>query len=180
MIPLANPAFAEAGALPGEARGWTFRSRVRGQQIAPFGPAPAQAWEGFERWSLHWSRLTDVTVVLAFFDARAEGLEDFEEGWANTVYLYEMPPAQLALLSGAPESWESGWRNDTYARDWSGLTASTASFGGAPRESFEVQWRGNENFIATWAGVTASVASFDPRAQPLEDFENGWTRAKTV
>ena len=127
--------------------------------------------------------IDDVVVVLAFFDSALKGYEEFESGWANVVYLYDLPPAQLvtATFDGlAAEECETGWSNVPYAREWADLTAATGVFDGEPREDFEDQWRSNQLYAWTWAAVTSSAALFDAGAQAVEDFNNGWTSMTTL
>ena len=92
---LLNPSFEDEGALPGEAEHWTLTAVTGLEVLAGFGAAPEDAWEDFERWFALLASLDDVTVVLAFFDSALKGYEEFDSGWANAVYLYELPPAQL-------------------------------------------------------------------------------------
>ncbi len=123
---LLNPSFEDEGALPSEADHWTLTAVTSLEVLAGFGTAPEDAWEDLERWFTLLASLDDVTVVLAFFDTVAEGHEDFEEGWANAVYLHELPPAQLvtcAFGGGAVEDCETGWSNVPYLRNWALVTA---------------------------------------------------------
>lgn len=180
---LENPSFEDAGSSPGEAAHWTLTAVTSLEVLAGFGGDPEEGWEDFERWSTLLASLDDVTVVLAFFDSALKGYEEFESGWANLVYLYELPPAQLvacAFGGGAVEDCGTGWNNEPYLRDWAVVTAATGVFDGEPREDFEDQWRENESFASTWAAVTASAALFDAGAQPVEDFNNGWTTITTL
>jgi len=139
-MPLLNPSFEDAGTLPGEAAHWTLTAVTSLEAIAGFGASPEEAYEGFERWHVHLASLEDVPLVLAFFDADIEGHEDFDDGWANAVYLRELPPGQLATCAfggGAVEDCETGWSNLPYWRDWAVVTSATGVFGsGEPREAF--------------------------------------------
>jgi len=180
---LLNPSFEDEGALPGEAEHWTLAAVTSREVLAGFGTSPEDAWEDFERWFTLFASLADVTVVLAFFDSALKGFEEFESGWANAVFLYELPPAQLvtcAFGGGAVEDCEAGWSNVPYLRDWALVTASTGIFDGEPREDFEDQWRSNQSYAWTWAAVTSSTALFDAGAQAVEDFNNGWTNMTTL
>lgn len=177
-----NPSFEDAGALPGEAEHWALSAVTSLEEIAGFGTAPEEAWEDFERWFDLLDSIEDVVVVLAFFDSALKGYEEFESGWANVVYLYDLPPAQLvtATFDGlAAEECETGWSNVPYAREWADVTAATGVFDGDPSEDFEDQWRSNQLYAWTWAAVTSSTAMFDAGAQAVEDFNNGWTPATT-
>ena len=181
-MPVLNPSFEDAGALPGEAEHWTLSAVTSLEEIAGFGTALEEAWEDFERWFELLDSIDDVVVVLAFFDSALKGYEEFESGWANVVYLYDLPPAQLvtATFDGlAAEECETGWSNVPYAREWADVTAATGVFDGEPREDFEDQWRSNQLYAWTWAAVTSSTAMFDAGAQAVEDFNNGWTPATT-
>ncbi|MBX3249394.1 MAG: hypothetical protein KF901_19615 [Myxococcales bacterium] len=180
---LLNPSFEDAGALPGEAEHWTLTAVTSLEVLAGFGVAPEDGWEDFERWYARLASLDDVTVVLAFFDSALKGFEEFESGWANVVYLYELPPAQLVTATfdgNAAEDCETGWSNVPYARDWADVASATGVFDGEPREDFEDEWRGNQSYAWTWAAVTASAAMFDAGTQAVEDFENAWTHASTL
>ena len=179
---LLNPGFETAGAQPWLANGWTLSAVTSLEEIAGFG-VPEEAWEGFERWHTLRASLADVTAVLAFFGSALVGHEQFEAGWANTVYLRELPPAQLVTGSfgGRPvEDCESDWSNAPYAREWAAVSASAGVFAGVPVEPFEQRWRGNEAYVRTWAAVVSSAATFDAGAQAVEDFENAWTHAATL
>ena len=80
-----------------------------------------------------------------------KGYEKFDSGWANAVYLYELPPAQLvacAFGAGAVEDCETGWSNVPYLRDW--------------------------------ALVTGATGVFDGGVQAVEDFNNAWTNMTTL
>ena len=94
-----NPSFEDAGALPGEAEHWALSAVTSLEEIAGFGTAPEEAWEDFERWFELLDSIDDVVVVLAFFDSALKGYEEFESGWANVVYLYDLPPAQLVTAT---------------------------------------------------------------------------------
>jgi hypothetical protein len=180
---LENPSFEAPGVLPGEALHWTLSSVTGREELAGFGPVPVRAWEDFERWHALLAALEDASVALAFFDTVAEGYEDFEEGWANAVFLRELPPAQLvtcAFGGGTLEHYESGWSNSTYLRDWALVPSSTGVFDGEPVEDFEEQWRSNQAYAWSWAGVSATVALFDAGTQAFEDFENAWAHATTL
>ena len=114
-----NPSFEDAGTLPGEAEHWALSAATSLEEIAGFGTAPEEAWEDFERWFELLDSIDDVVVVLAFFDSALKGYEEFESGWANVVYLYDLPPAQLVTATfdgNAAEDCESGWSNVPYAR----------------------------------------------------------------
>jgi hypothetical protein len=151
------PLSEDAGALPGEAEHWTLSAVTSLEEIAGFGAAPEEAWEDFERWFDLLDSIDDVVVVLAFFDSALKGYEEFESGWANVVYLYELPPAQLvtATFDGlAAEECETGWSNVPYAREWADVVAATGVFDGEPRENFEDQWRSNQLYASTLAAFT--------------------------
>jgi hypothetical protein len=170
---LLNPSFEDEGALPGEAEHWTLTAVTGLEVLAGFGAAPEDAWEDFERWF----------ALLASLDDALKGYEEFDSGWANAVYLYELPPAQLvtcAFGGGAVEDCETGWSNVPYLRDWALVTAATGVFDGEPREDFEDQWRSNQSYAWTWAAVTASTALFDGGVQAVEDFNNAWLNMTTL
>ena len=49
-MPVLNPSFEDAGALPGEAEHWALSAVTSLEEIAGFGTAPEEAWEDFDRW----------------------------------------------------------------------------------------------------------------------------------
>ena len=180
---LLNSGFEDAGTFPGDAQGWTLVTFCSAERIAGFGPVPLEAWEGFERGFTLLAGLGDTTTVLALFDAIAEGIEDFAEGWSNDVFLVEMPPARLVAASfgsGDVEDVEAGWRNAQHATAWADVSSVAGLFDGEPHEDFAEQWRSNEAFIWTWGQVTSISATFDGGADADEDFDNGWTAATTI
>jgi hypothetical protein len=178
---LLNPSFEDAGALPGAAAHWTLTAVTSREAIAAFGAAPAEAFERFERWFSLVSVFAPSSTVLAFFDGAREGFEDFEEAWANSLYLREFQPAVLVpLLTPAPETFDATWRNAGYCHAWGAIASAAASFGPSTAESFEDHWRGNEAFARDLASVATDVARFEPGAKPLEAFETAWTHATTL
>lgn len=114
-----NPSFEDAGAQPGLAEHWTLTTSVAGQRIAGFGPAPEDAWEGFERWFELLTEFEPGSLALALFDPLAEGHEDFEEAWSNDqafAWLWAAVTSQAALFNGAgnaDEDFENAWRPAT-------------------------------------------------------------------
>ena len=179
---LLNPSFEDAGALPDEAEHWTLTAVTSLEELAGFGVAPEDAWEGFERWFDFLASIDEVTVVLAFFDSALKGYEHFESGWANVVFLYELPPAQLVTATfdgNAAEDCETGWSNVPYGREWANVASAAGVFDGEPREDFENQWRSNETYAWSWVSLSSSAALFDAGAQAVEDFENAWMPATT-
>ena len=180
---ISNPGFEDAGTNPGDAEHWTLQTVTSLQRIAGFGPAPHEAWEGFERWSDLLDDFEALTVAIAFFDPLAEGYEDFEDAWSNDIYLTELPPGQVVTApfgGGAVEDLEDGWDNMPYAHAWEEVAGVIGIFDGEPREDFEEQWRSNQSYAWSWAAVTASTAMFDAGAEDNEDFENDWTAASTI
>ncbi len=181
-MPLLNPSFEDAGLLPGAAAYWTLTTVTRLEVIAGFGSSPQEAWEDFERWHVHLAALDDVPVVLAFFDEKTQGFEDFLGGWENAVYLLELPPGQLitcAFGGGAAEDWETGWGNVPYWRDWADVPSVTGAFNGESREGFEDGWQLNELYAWTWAVLGTSAALFDDGQQRVESFGSSWPAATT-
>lgn len=180
---LLNPSFEDAGAQPGAALHWTLLASTGVEVLAGFGHAPEEAWEDFERWHALRDSLEEVGVVLAFFGSAFAGCEEFESGWANVVYLYELPPAMLvtAAFDGlAAEECETGWHNAPYAREWADVTAAAGVFDGESHEDFEDGWRGNQSYAWTWEALTTGAALFDAGAQPFEDFTSGWAPPSTT
>lgn len=182
-MPVLNPSFEDAGALPGEAAHWTLAAITSRQRIAGFGPEPYAGWEDFERWSELLASLAEADVVLAFFDVLAEGREDFEEGWDNDLFLVELPPGQTVTATfgaGAVEDLEDGWANDAYAWAWTDVASTPGVFDGEPREDYEDQWQGNESFAWSWAQAVGVSANFDGGTQTRERFEGVWPAATTI
>lgn len=180
-MPILNPRFEDAGALPGEAEHWTLIAVTSLEAIAGFGTDPELAWEDFERWFELWRRLEDVTVERAFFDD--DGFDDFERGWGNDVFLTEFPPARLEQASFGPaaaEDCESGWRNDAFLWGWDDVGSVAGMFDGEPLEDFEERWRGNEAFSWAWESVTVEPARFDCGLLEAECFERAWDAAATI
>lgn len=178
-----NPSFEDAGAAPGEAEHWTLVTATALERIAGFGPAPHEAWDGFDRWFDLALVFADGALALAFFDPLAEGVEDFNEAWANDLYLTELPTGQVIVApfgGGAVEDMEGGWANVPYATAWEDVAGVIGQFDGEPREDFEDQWRSNQAFIWAWEFAIGVIAAFDGGGDTDEDFENGWTAATTI
>lgn len=186
-MPLLNAHFEEAGAEPGAAAHWTLLTFVAAERIAAFGPAPARAWEDFERWSELQLVLEPSDLAIGFFDPRPEGLEDFEEAWGNDHYLREWPTGQADACpfdDGSVEDLERGWGNDRFLNDWTELAALVGLFDGEPREEFEGAWLANETFVTAWTNVAAAVAVFSSGNagghDERESFAAGWPAATTI
>jgi len=178
---LLNPSFEDAGALPGEAAHWTFSAVTSREAIAAFGAAPAEAFESFERWSPFLDALAPSSTVLAFFDGGREGVEDFEQAWANSLYLREFQPAVLVPLhTPVPETFDATWSSAAYFLAWASVPSAAASFGAQTLEAFEERWRGNESFARDLASVAVDAAHFAPGARAFEAFETAWAHATTV
>ena len=178
-----NPSFEDAGAQPGEAEHWTIQTVAGRERIAGFGPAPHEAWEGFERWFDLALVFADGDLAIALFDPLAEGYEDFEDAWDNDLYLTELPTGQIVTApfgGGAVEDMEDGWSNVPYATAWEEVAGVIGLFDAEPREDFEESWDGNESFIWDWAMAVGVIANFDGGADTDEDFENGWAAATTI
>lgn len=178
-----NPSFEDAGAEPGQAAQWTLVTSAGRERIAGFGPAPHQAWEGFERWFDLLPAFGDGSLALAFFDPLGEAIEDFDEAWANDLYLTELPPGQVitaAFGGGAVENLEDGWANDAYATSWDEVAAVVGQFDAEPREDFEEQWRANQAFIWAWEMAVGAMAVFDAGTESNEDFEHDWSAATSI
>lgn len=178
---LRNPSFEDAGEHAGEAAHWILTAVTSREQIAGFG-LPPRAWEDFERWFVLWPSLEDVAVVRAFFDRAVEGYEDFDEGWANSGYLYELLPALLVTCGFGGRSVEdcaAGWDNEPYLRDWERVPSAAAAFSSEEAESFEARWT-HAPYAQTWEDVVSFSARFDVGARPIEDFESAWTSTRTL
>jgi len=181
-MPILNPSFEDAGTLPGDAAHWTLTAVTSLEAIAGFGSTPEEAREDFQRWHRWLASLEDVPLVFAFFDEATQRHEDFDDGWANAVYLRELPPGRLATCAfggGAVEDCEMGWSNLPYWRDWAGVTSATGVFDGEPREDFEDAWRLNEAYVRAWLDVSSTTALFDGGQQGVEAFAASWPAATT-
>lgn len=177
---LYNPSFEAVGATPGQAFRWTFSSFTALERIAGFG-SPEEGQEDFERWFELAANLSDVTVVLGFFDGSLEGYEDFEEAWGIGVYLTELPPAQTVPVpfdGSAVEHCETGWSNGSFAWEFANVPNVVGVFDGTPREAFEAHWHGNESYLRDWFFVTSNAASFSGGG--AERFESNWPSATTL
>lgn len=178
---LLNPSFEDEGALAGEAAHWTLTAVTSLEAIAGFGAAPEQAWEDFERWLDLAADISDVLTSRAFLDFSVNGYEAFSQGWGVGAFLLELPPAQVVPATLGPddiETYESGWSNASYLRDWRQATTATGVFDAEPREDFEDRWRSNEGFAWSWAAVVSTAAAFDAGA--VEGFSGTWTTMSTL
>lgn len=155
-----NPNFDEPGVSPGFAKHWRITAVTQAERIAAFGNPP-KAREDFGDWFAHMDALEQVTSVVAIYDTRGEGLEDFEEGWFSEHYLFELPPALMEPVSIGVESMESGWSNDVYVRVW-----SVVASGVGVSDDFEAGWGGRDPFVL---GVPV-----------LEDFKGSWPETSTL
>ena len=167
MSAVRNPAFAEAGPMPGQAQGWTLSTHCQRERLAAFCSNSPLAWEGFELWSPLLLRLEEVSIARAF----AGGADAFREGWGVEPYLMELSPGALEALD--TEDYEVGWSNDDFFWAWADVQTAPA-----PPDAFEARWRSNESFTWAWADVTAAAAAFD--GQPAESFAGAWTAARTI
>jgi hypothetical protein len=178
-----NPSFETPDAAPGEAAHWTLVTHVAGERIAGFGPEPYRAWEDFERWFVLHRVFTGGDLTRAFFDPKPEGYEDFEEAWANDLFLRELPAGQVvAAVFGGDRDVEDmarGWSNDSYATAWHEITATAAWFTDEPIEAFETAWRSNQTYLRSWSDAIGSAAIFGG-GTPAETFGGGWSAATTL
>lgn len=173
---LLNPGFETRGDSPGMAKHWSLQTLTAAERIAGFNPIPTRAWEDFERWIGYQEQLEEVTVVLAFFDHLAEGVEDFEEGWNNDLYLFALPAGQIVIGNfdgGHAEEFEGGWLASPFAATWDEVIAETGLFDSRGYEGFEDHWRENQNYHWNLADVVSVSALFDGEEQ--DDFEDNWT-----
>jgi hypothetical protein len=180
-VTVRNPGFEDAGALPGEAEHWTLVTFIAGERIAGFGPAPHQAWEDFERWVPFRRAFAGGDLAMGLFDSLAKGVEDFEEGWANNVFLRKLPTGLMVLAvygNRTVEDFESGWSNAVFVTGWQAVTAAVAVFAGRDVEDFEAGWRENETYARSWADVVSTGAVFGADAAEL--FEVGWSPMDTL
>jgi hypothetical protein len=178
---LANPSFEDAGALPGDAAHWTLTAHTSREAIAAFGAAPPEAFESFERWFAFVDALAGVTTVIAFFDGGRDGDEDFEEAWANSLYLREFQPAVLVPLhTPAAETFDANWSGAAYFLAWGAAPSDAATFGAHGIEDFEAHWHANESFAHDLATITTDGARFAPGARAFEPFDTAWVHATTL
>lgn len=178
-----NPRFDQPGAHPGEAEHWTLATAVARERIAGYGPEPFLGVDDFERWFELKKEFSDADLSLGFFDFHPEGFEDFEEGWSNDAYLYDLPTGHVVSCifgSSEIETMDTGWLIEPYVRDWSSVSAVVAVFDGTPAEDFEQQWRENQDFARNWDEVTSQLMTFGTSLSPVETFETEWTAASTI
>ncbi len=182
-MPILNPSFEVAGALPGEAAHWTLTAVTSLQEVAGFGTVPEQAWEDFERWFEFLDDFTAIPSARAFFDLGSDGYEAFDRSWGGGAFLWDLPPAQTIPAAFGPddvEDCESGWDNTGFLWTWDSVPSVIGQFDGDEGEDFEEEWRWNQSFAWSWSDVTSSSALFDGGAQAAEDFENSWAHAATM
>ncbi len=178
-----NPGFDIPGAAPGQADHWILVTYTAAESIVGFGPDPVRAWEDFERWFELKHDLTEDDISLAFFDHLAEGFEDFNEGWNNDFYLFNLPTGQVVLCpfsGGAVEDMEDGWLMSPFAWHWEEAGSQAGLFDGEPREDFEESWRNNESYVWDWGMASSSIGYFDSGIDPNEDFDNDWEQAGSL
>ena len=178
-----NPRFEEPGEHPGQAEHWTLATHVAGERVAGFGPEPWRGVEGFERWVEWKGAFEDGDLVLSFFDFAPEGFEDFGEGWANDVYLHDLPTGHVAAcpFDGEDvEHMEAGWLAAPFAWEWGDVTSGHAEFDGEPAEGFEQEWRENQDYTRDWSEVPAAQAFFNITGDDAESFEVEWPLASTI
>jgi hypothetical protein len=176
-VSLLNPSFEEASSTLGVPSNWNFASVSQNVEVAGFvAPQLDGATVGFE--AFEWF---DALSELA--DVGTEGMvDDFESGWANTVFLEDLIEAVrvVAEFDTTPqtaEDFEEEWSgNEGFAFDWSTVVAATAQFDTTPQgfEDFEEEWRSNETFVSDWGSVVSATAQFDTTLQSFEDFEEEW------
>lgn len=162
---LLNPTLTEAGPTPGAAEGWTVTSFCSAERLAAFGPAPVGAREDFERWTPFLDTFPEGGLVLAFFDALAEGLEDVEEGWMPGVFMQAFSEALLDACSfggSGVEKLTTGWLGGPFAMAWSDTASLDALFNGVPSEAFEA-WLPS-------AVVAFASCAFDAGTKSAETF----------
>ncbi len=178
---LANPSFEDAGSLPGDAAHWTLTAVTRLEAVAGFGTSPPQAFESFERWSSFVDALAGVTTVAAFVDGGRDGYEDFEEAWANSLYLRELQAAVLVPLhTPVAETFDATWSGAAYVLAWGAVASDAATFGAQGAEDFEARWHANESFAHDLAAIATDAARFAPGALAFEPFETAWVHATTL
>jgi hypothetical protein len=170
---LLNPTFSDPGATAGEAAHWTLRTLCQAQRIAGFGPAPERAQEDFERWFALRTNFAQGDVAMAMFDALAEGIEDFEEGWNDGPLLTELSGGLVdpGLFAGNDfDDMQSGWLTSPFVSSWHEVVAQPAEFAGEPFERFDGWF---QMLPATW-----QTAAFD--GANAERFDGVWTPMQTL
>ncbi len=152
-MPLLNPTFVDAGALPGEAARWTITAVTRLEAIAAFGGVGR---EDFERWSAFLTSLAGLAVVRAFFGR--DGFEEFERP-----FLFELPTGRVVPCSFGGRDVEAWTRPAPWLDDWSRVVSMLGL-----AEPFA-----RVGFVADWSGVTSAAA-------PTETFSGTWAHAATL
>lgn len=176
---IANSTFAEAGALPGSAKGWTVVSVCQAERWAAFGASPPTAYEDFEGWAARRVHFEGDELALGFFGPQGIGHESFARGWSNDLYQHDLAPAlaATALFDGEADE-RFDWAGRLLAT-WSSVGAIGALFnsGGEGGEWFELGWSNNA-FRFSWLFVTSSPATFS--GAPVETFQGAWPHAATL
>ena len=152
-MPLLNPTFADAGALPGEAARWTISAMTSLERLAAFSGVGR---EDFERWSAFLSALADVRVVRAFFGRH--GFEEFERP-----FFFTLPTGRVVTCSFGGRDVETWARPAPWLDDWSRVPSTPGL-----TELFA-----RPGFVADWSGLGSAAA-------PTENFSGAWARAATL
>lgn len=162
-MPIDNPRFQEAGATPGEARGWRFVARVTTAAVAAF---EARGWEAFA-WIPLVRALGPGSVVVATL--AGERVESFD-AWARGA------ATRLGDVSVAAARWSDGGAAERFgAVPLLAVWASSqpaAAFADGARESFVAAWPGTSGPARAWGEVVALPAVFGADAR--EAFTGGW------
>lgn len=173
-MPILNPSFEAAGAAPGLAAHWTLRTFVARERIAGFGPPPHLGREDFERWLVWTDAFDRASAAVAVFEPRRQAFEDYEAGWGNDAFLFELPVGATAVAPfgpDGPEGFETGWAG-LFLATWGFVTAERASFGGETAEGFLRGWRAAEAAVWAWAATPSRSVVF-AGGEPAESFEGG-------
>ena len=120
-------------------------------------------------------------MAVALFDPKPEALEDFEEAWANDVWLGEFLAGYLsvALFGDAPaEPFLAGWPVEAFVWAWDAVTAELAAVDDGDAESFESGWTAVYAWL--WTDVTSTAALFDEASTNKERFDGDWPAATTL
>lgn len=162
-MPIDNPRFLEAGAAPGEARGWRLVARVTTVAVAAFD---ARGWEAFAWAPLVRALGPGSVVVAALAGERVESFDAWARGAATS----------LGDVSIAAARWTEGGGAERFgAAPLVGVWTPgqpVATFADGAWETFAVAWPGMSGRAGAWDEVVAAPAVFG--AGGHEGFTGGW------
>jgi hypothetical protein len=156
-----NPDFTIAGGEPGSAQGWMLTSSTSLERVALFA---SRARERFD-WTEHLDALPAPDTVRAFFDSATIGVERFAPGWSNVSLVRALPDTSLrADFDGeAAEDFEEQWANDLFLWDFVDGDLTAALFLGEPVDAFHEGWA--DAFVWEWEDLATAPLPLTPAAE---------------